>query len=158
MGCVHFTSEQRTDSTATKIQIQTKMKRDIEFRAYNKVLREIFPNVQNHIGNDVWAFGRMINDGDFVLMQYTGLRDKNGTKVFEGDLLKFKADTTIYVYQVVYENGGFYCYHTAMKDGFGKPIKWGGIWRFAELEFEFKVIGNIYEKPEFIEGCDYAGI
>lgn len=129
-------------------------KRDIQFRAYNKVLREIFPNVQNHIGNDVWAFGRMLNDNDFIIMQYTGVRDKNNIQIYEGDILELPIGdiNNKYRYVVSFEDGSFVAYHTKLKDGYGHPQRWGLISQFNIKDLDVVIVGNIYENPELCDG------
>ena len=72
---------------------------------------------------------------DFILLQYTGLKDKNGKEIYEGDIISYGnvgASNDI----VKYEEGGF------------KPfINMAG--PHAE---EIEVIGNIYENPTLIKG------
>ena len=64
--------------------------------------------------------------------QYTGLTDKNGKKIFEGDIVKISNDE---IFEVKYEDGGF----TA-----GLFL---GDWDYGHVE----VIGNIYDNPELME-------
>lgn len=64
--------------------------------------------------------------------QYTGLKDKNETKIFEGDVVKISNGE---IYDVKYEDGGF----TA-----GLFL---GDWGYGHVE----VIGNIYDNPELME-------
>ena len=64
--------------------------------------------------------------------QYTGLTDKNGKKIFEGDIVKISNDE---IFEVKYEDGGF----TA-----GLFL---GDWDYGHVE----VIGNIYDNPELLE-------
>lgn len=81
--------------------------------------------------------------------QFTGLTDKNGVKIFEGDKISWtKSD---YKYLVVYENGAFYCYHTDLKNWDGNSLKWGLISRFAELGMELEVIGNIHDNKDLLK-------
>ena len=82
--------------------------REIEFRAwvdYGNGCGEMLPNVQNHISGD-WAFGNMLMNNvrgcDFKIMQYTGLKDCAGSKIFEGDLIRWAFGQYIQVSEVYY--------------------------------------------------------
>lgn len=83
---------------------------------------------------------------DVHLMQYTGIKDKNGKEIYEGDILKINVAGVINKrVKVVYENGAFGVYWKA----WGAPRE--------ELHYfnsfcntEFEVIGNIYENPELL--------
>lgn len=84
------------------------------------------------------------NDHGYV-MQFTGLLDKNGKEIYEGDILKVVID----------EDNGFKDFHSETIE----EVKWiDGCWW---IEFEplgsavqngrVEVIGNIYENPELIK-------
>ena len=64
--------------------------REIKFRAWDKILNQFLPNVQNHINDKDWAFGNMLRNPErFVVEQFTGLKDKNGKEIYEGDEVEF---------------------------------------------------------------------
>ena len=65
--------------------------------------------------------------------QYTGLKDKNGNRIFEGDILSIWNESHDVV---VFEDGAFYLENTSI------PM------RFAN---KFEVIGNITDNPELLE-------
>ena len=77
--------------------------------------------------------------------QYTGFDDKNGTKVFEGDILRLKR----HLYVIEWKNG---CLYASQKNF----LKGNVSARYLLIEGLVKdgaeVIGNIYESPELLEG------
>ena len=73
----------------------------------------------------------------FELMQYTGLKDKNGKEIYEGDIVEFKTMTKrIERHYVEYSEYGEWCV---------------GMHRLPMRFQACKVIGNIYENPELLE-------
>lgn len=71
--------------------------------------------------------------------QYTGLKDKNGTKIFEGDVVLLKGYDE--PYQVVFDESCFQAYSDSVRyamDNF--------------YDYEIEVIGNIYDNPELLGG------
>ena len=76
-----------------------------------------------------------------TLGQYPSLKDKNGTKIFEGDLIKSKYED---VYQVYYEDNVL-----KIEDKWGNGLK--PIQR-AITHFECEIVGNIYDNPELVNG------
>lgn len=96
--------------------------------------------------------------GRLVFSQWTGLLDKNGKEIYEGDVLSsdeypFVGDGGLnYVAEVVFEDGGFHAVLSMTKEGRervngvaeGNSVSGAGM---SELE----IIGNIYENPELLK-------
>ena len=78
------------------------------------------------------------------LGQYTGLKDKNGDKIFEGDIIKCTRGCLHEVY-IEKEYGG--TYFGGMPAVYLKGLREGYAWTEHE-----EILGNIYENPELLEG------
>jgi uncharacterized phage protein (TIGR01671 family) len=78
--------------------------------------------------------------------QYTGLTDKNGTKIFEGAIVKFGDMVGIINY-----NTGCYCVKTNKPDWMSRNNPAVDI-VLNEYPNEIEVIGNIHDNPELLKG------
>ena len=137
--------------------------REFKFRAWDDIEKEWL--CIKHLGimnNAVWytqAIDENENDIDppyFVddkkvrLMQYTGLKDKNGVEIYEGDILDYRKDTNrTLMFEVVFNHASF-CRRWISKD----TAKIRGL-EIETLAYNtstiFEVIGNRFENPELIE-------
>ena len=75
---------------------------------------------------------------DVVLMQYTGLKDRNGVEIYEGDIMGYKDDVMGYVF---YEKDGYLV-------GEGKYTS-EPLAKMC-ISHDIDVIGTFYENPELL--------
>lgn len=116
--------------------------REIKFRFWSinerKMLHNEHPYVDvnyfNLINGHLWAY---------EVMQYTGLKDKNGKEIFEGDvLMTLWGDSCS---GVVEYNAQYAVYNFVCKER-------NFTYDFIETQSdEYEIIGNIHENPELIE-------
>ena len=129
--------------------------REIKFRAWHKekrILREVceisFSGEYVILGG-FGSFGAIeASATDVELMQYAGLKDKNGVEIYEGDILELRANPFNKkrdLFQVVFKDGGF---RDEWNNYIGQYLppdirnKQGGRVRLNEA---CVVVGNIYE-------------
>lgn len=119
------------------------MNREIKFRAWDKernMFDERFPLELKDFG----VLGWTLTSNDFEFMQYTGLHDKNGREIYEGDVL---ADLRIEKTKgyVVFHDGAFRLQRTVEL-----PSKWMNDTYVRHYAKHHSVIGNIYQNPELL--------
>lgn len=124
-----------------------------KFRAYDGgSLCRMYSPEEVMVGNgDIWIIdedgiaGEWIVNNDLVLMQSTGLTDKNGKEIFEGDVLKV---TDKYSWSEVVSFSEKKAMFVSKEIGFPESPLWE---LFNTVLFEIEIIGNIYENPELAE-------
>jgi len=90
-----------------------------------------------------------------TLGQCTGLRDKNGVLIFEGDIIQPDKEIFIEIFGVV-KFGEHFCCHSFAQ--YGLYIKWSGDYRalrenIVDWNERVEIVGNIYDNPELWEGA-----
>jgi uncharacterized phage protein (TIGR01671 family) len=114
--------------------------RQIKFRAWDSEIDEMV--IWEHLDLDLL----FSDENDCNIMQYTGLKDKSGVEIYEGDIVESDQQENMVVEYGLQEVDAF--------EGYG----WN-LWSFMEnvnadgirLQRTYKVIGNIYENKELIE-------
>lgn len=89
------------------------------------------------------------NGEDVILMQSTGLFDKNGKEIFEGDVIAIEVDDTgTPINARVFQNSkiGVLMFHV-FEDNEDVPM----VELLEDNSVAFEIIGNIYENPELLE-------
>lgn len=122
------------------------------YRAWLKEDKEMIDVEEIHFRNGELDFigdaiTWMCKSNDLVLMQSTGLRDKNGKEIFEGDILCDEGieQENEFVYVTVSYKDGMWVCDQITSDGCG----YGGA--LNEFSDDYSVIGNIYENPALLE-------
>lgn len=115
------------------------MMRELKFRAWYKSEKKMIYNIQNEfeerieLGMD--CFSDYLKNDDFIIEQYTGIKDKNGKEIYEGDIVsKHNSDTKGVVKQV--KDGQWAIYWDNVPDGYYVLFKYSD-W--------CEVVGNIHE-------------
>lgn len=114
--------------------------RDIKFRAWHINDKEMLGHKDACL-IPLFTPSFRYRDGETVLMQFTGLKDKSGVEVYEGDVVKYLTHTTHVFWSP--QDFGFVHYNEVI----------GG---YAGLSFfigykDFEVIGNIHQHPKLLE-------
>lgn len=125
------------------------MKRELKFRAWDTILNRMYPAFEmkeymsmNEMGQDN-IVPQTANE--IELMQFTGLKDKNGKEIYEGDFLKDEYNRILLVEWWQYA----FTLKAITKTNFVRAnyiIQW-----FLGVPFLPEIIGNIYENPELLE-------
>jgi len=132
--------------------------REIKFRAWNTKLEKWIDDIDLSMDgvvvlNTAQTFGGAYGH-EPILMQYTGLKDKNGKEIYEGDIVK-KGDGLLYEmrFRKDFARFEFMSIHL-INDG---NRKWCGIYGYPtpydkEPDEEIGIIiGNIHENPELLD-------
>lgn len=107
------------------------MRRELKFRAFDEY-------------DQNWLYWDMTQEMDFSLInrdsisQFTGLKDKNGKEIYEGDILFDGQEKYICEFSNKFSYGAFQMEH----------IKWS--WHFGGDSKMLEIVGNIFENPELL--------
>lgn len=140
--------------------------RDIEFKVFVRDKNKIFNVKTIDFSSKFITFEEDNKPTDTMrmfdqveLMQYTGLKDKNGRKIFEGDIVNAQyffenyAPYTLGAFEdegeitgkIIFDLDGF---RIVDKDDEGREV---GLSMIEDSEVQMEVIGNIWDKPELLE-------
>lgn len=128
--------------------------REIKFRAWSKLLNKMLSHedlnkaLKNLTKIEYIAGIFLPLNSDNEIMQYTGLNDKNGNEIYEGDILKGttkgNSDEILAITYVKWDRGQFDLFTEMTSDSWEDAL-------FNYMQFfDVEVIGNIYENPELL--------
>ena len=143
------------------------MSREIKFRVWDKTTNIMFED-NKYANITIEFFIGMVdingikldyeNECEAVLMQYTGLKDKNGKEIYDGDILKQVkkssregCESSSYDknnFEVVFKYGSFWLQRPYDDSVYIRDFP--NIDEFVGFEC-FEIVGNIYENPELLE-------
>lgn len=148
------------------------MNREIKFRAWDKIDKEMFrvimltaPQGKDYLIVSGRGGSTTTDKGNCILMQFTGLKDKNGKEIYEGDIVRIRHEEDMHEHEEEGCEKGCTFGDDAWKT---IEVKWdseiAGYFFDSEALFgheynlpivtegyETEIIGNIYENPELLK-------
>ena len=117
----------------------------IKFRAWDKETKTMngMAEIYRNRNQEIELHPR---DENIIPMQSTGLKDKNGKEIFEGDIVDYKGRKAVVKWHGSYASF-IYRFVDELQERFSE-------WHPLFLAYyHFEVIGNIYENKELLENC-----
>lgn len=137
------------------------MSREIKFRAWEARVKK-YIDWDNFINNPFGTWGmKAFNNERYHFQQYTGLKDKNGKEIYEGDIIYWEIDNGVGIesYTAIVKWS-----ENLVEEGWSQTYKWlvgytGNYYRGSYDELStpaayndaLLIIGNIYENPDLLE-------
>lgn len=144
------------------------MDREIKFRVWDNFYKKFCPinidcytitfqgdiwliSCSEYYDKTCWPFARLDSDR-FKMLQFTGLKDRNGREIYEEDILIEKCDGYNNLFIVEFNKNGFYCLKSPnykyRKNEYDSPLF--DYCYISKNKVKLKIIGNIFENSELL--------
>lgn len=123
-----------------------------KFRAWDKILKKMFYGKLEVFDDSIgFRFGHF-EDDEPIFMQSTGLKDKNGKKIFEGDIVKFYRNLRHINGEVeIYKGHPIMRIYYSLEE-YSKDLSYMSVELYDFMQVE--VVGNIHQNIELLANKD----
>ena len=127
------------------------MSKEDSFRAWDKVLKEM----KYWSLEDIWSSELMPEFSEYIIMQYTNIKDRDLKKIFHHDIVKVYGHSKYDPDKIVHDLGYVFWDERELTWIVKIPLDGGAefekLSKFYSLPDYIEVIGNLYENPELLE-------